>query len=76
VVLHGVEYIFFTASHVTKGHDGLAIECWRGNELVFDIFRNDHTLRLEVTFFEQNVPLELLEYAIPTARESLGEFAP
>ena len=76
MVVHGVEYTFFTASHVTKGHDGLAIECWRGNELVFDIFRNDHTLRFEVTFFEQNVPLELLEYAIPTARESLGEFAP
>lgn len=76
MVVRGVEYKFFTASHVTKEHDGLAIECWRGNDLVFDIFRNDQTLRFDVTLFEQDVPLELLEYAIPTARESLGEFAP
>lgn len=76
MVVHGIEYTFFTASHVTKGHDGLAIECWRGNDMVFEIFRNDETLRFEVTLFEQDVPLELLEYAIPTARESLGELAP
>lgn len=76
MVVHGVEYRFFTASHVTKAHDGLGIECWRGNDMVFEIFRNDKTLRFEVTLFEQDVPLELLEYAIPTARESLGEFAP
>lgn len=76
VVVHGVEYKFFTASSVKKGHDGLGIECWRGNDMVFEIFRNDETLRFEVTLFAQDVPLELLEYAIPTARESLGEFAP
>jgi hypothetical protein len=76
VLVHGVEYTFFTASHVTKGHDGLAIECWRGNDLVFDIFRNDETLRFEVTLFEQDVPLELFEHAIPIARASLGGFAP
>ena len=74
--VHGVQYTFFTASHVTKGHDGLALECWRGCDMVFEIFRNDETLRFEVTLFEQDVPLELLEYAIPTARKSLGEFAP
>lgn len=44
--------------------------------MVFEIFRNDETLRFEVSLFEQDVPLELLEYAIPTARESLGEYAP
>jgi hypothetical protein len=76
MVVHGVEYKFFTASHVTKGHDGLAIECWRGNDLIFDIFRNDERLRFEVTLFEQDLPLELFEYVIPTARKSLGEFAP
>ena len=76
MVVHGVEYKFFTASHVTKGHHGLGIECWRGNDMVFEIFRNDETLRFEVTLFEQDVPLELLEHAIPTARESLGDFCP
>jgi hypothetical protein len=76
VVVHGVEYEFLTASSVTKGHDGLGIECWRGNDMVFEIFRNDETLRFEVTLFEQDVPLELLEYAIQTARANLGEFSP
>jgi len=61
---------------VTKGHDGLGIECWRGNDMVFEIFRNDETLRFEVTLFEQDVPLELLQYAIQTARANLGEFSP
>ncbi|WP_106804581.1 hypothetical protein [Pseudomonas sp. S5D5] len=76
MVVHGVEYEFLTASSVTKGHDGLGIECWRGNDMVFEIFRNDETLRFEVTLFEQDVPLELLEYAIQTARANLGEFSP
>lgn len=76
MVVHGVEYEFLIASSVTKGHDGLGMECWRGNEMVLEVFRNDETLRFEVTMFEQDVPLELLEYAIPTARESLGEFSP
>ena len=76
MVVHGIEYTFFTASHVTKGHDGLGLECWRGSDMVFEIFRNDETLRLEVTLFEQDVPLELLEYAIQTARANLGEFSP
>lgn len=77
MVVHGVEYRFFRASSVVEGHDGLALECWRGdNGPVFEIFRNDETSRFEVTLFEQDVPLELLEYAISDAREQLGEFDP
>uniref|UniRef100_UPI003F58D3A1 hypothetical protein n=1 Tax=Pseudomonas helvetica TaxID=3136738 RepID=UPI003F58D3A1 len=75
--MNGVEYLFCCASSVIQGHDGLALECWRGNKgVVFEIFRNDETLRYEVTLFEQNVPLELLEYAIPIARARLGDFLP
>lgn len=76
MVVHGVEYEFLTASSVTKGHDGLGIECWRGNDMVFEIFRNDETLRFEVTLFEPSVPLELIEYAVQIARDSLGDFCP
>lgn len=74
--IHGVEYQFIRASSITKGHDGLGLECWRGSEEVFEIFRSDETLRFEVTLFEKDVPLELLEYAVPMARESLGDFVP
>ena len=77
MVVHGVEYRFCRASSVVEGRDGLALECWRGEKgPVFEIFRNDETLRFEVTLFEQDVPLELLEYAISDAREQLGEFDP
>ena len=74
--VNGVEYRFYCASSVIKGHDGLGLECWRGDDMIFEVFRNDETLRFEVTLFEQNVPLELLEYAVPIARKSLGEFVP
>jgi hypothetical protein len=77
VVVHGVEYRFCRASSVAEGHDGLALECWRGDQgAIFEIFRNDETLRFEVTLFVQDVPLELLEYAVPIARETLGDFDP
>ncbi|MBX8471522.1 hypothetical protein K5E37_20985 [Pseudomonas sp. RIT778] len=77
MVVHGIEYRFCRASSVVHGRDGLAWECWRGNAgPVFEIFRNDGSMRFEVTLFEQDVPLELLEFAIPIAREQLGDFDP
>jgi len=76
VVVHGVKYKFSTASSVTKGHDGLGLECWRGDDMVFEVVRNDETLRFEVTLFEQDVPLEFLSTQSQPARESLGEFVP
>lgn len=76
MIVHGVEYHFCTASCVTLGHDGLGLECTRGDQIIFEIFRNDETLRFEVTLFERDVPLELLEYAVPVARELLGDFDP
>lgn len=72
----GVEYCFVTASHVAGGRDGLALECWRGDDNVYEIFRNDASLRLEMTLLEEDVPFALLEYAIAIARESLGDFVP
>ena len=74
--LNGVGYQFVTASHVSGGRDGLALECWRDNDNVFEIFRNDATLMLEVTFFEPDVPFDLVEHAVKIARGSLGDFVP
>lgn len=76
MIVHGVEYRFCRASSVTEGHDGLGLECWRGDQIVFEIFRDDERLKFEVTLFEGDVPLELLEYAMPAARELLGDFMP
>ncbi|GFM87772.1 hypothetical protein PSCICO_31710 [Pseudomonas cichorii] len=74
MIVFGVEYRFGRASGVVAGHDGLALECLRGQNVVFEVFRNDETLRFEVTLFERDVPLELLEHAIPIARQELGDF--
>lgn len=76
MLIDGMEYRFEIASSVTPGHDGLGIECWRGGDMVFKVFRNDQTLKFEVTLFMQDVPLELLEEIIPTARARLGAFVP
>ncbi|NNA97382.1 hypothetical protein [Pseudomonas gessardii] len=77
MVVHGIEYRFCRSSSIVKGHDGLALECWEGDKAqMFEIFRNDETLRFEVTLFEPSVPLELIEYAVQIARDSLGEFCP
>lgn len=76
MIVHGVEYRFGRASSVVEGHDGLGFECFCGNRILFEIFRNDETLRFEVTLFARDVPLELLEYAVPAAREMLGDFMP
>jgi hypothetical protein len=72
----GIEYCFVTASHVAGGRDGLALECWRSNDIVFEIFRNDAALKLEVTLFEQDVPFDLVEHAVGIARSALSDFVP
>lgn len=76
MIVHGIEYAFCRASSVTEGHDGLGLECSRGDQIIFEIFRNDETLKFEVTLFERDVPLELLEYAVLAARNLLGDFMP
>ena len=77
MVVHGIEYRFCRALSIVIGHDGLPLECWEGERAqMFEIFRNDETLRFEVTLFEPSVPLELLEYAVQIARDSLGDFCP
>ncbi|NBF04689.1 hypothetical protein GV819_20615 [Pseudomonas sp. Fl5BN2] len=63
--VHGIEYKFYCASSAIKGHDGLGLECWESDKrMLFEIFRNDETLRYEVTLFEQ----ELLEREGPRRR--------
>lgn len=74
--VNGVEYRFIIASHVFSGRNGLALECWRDNDNVFEIFRNDAKFALEVTFFEPDVPFNLVAHAVRIAPESLGEFVP
>ena len=78
MIILGQEYRFLIASDVAR--DGLGLECYcniDGEEkLVLEIFRSDAKSCFEVSQFVNDLPLELYEFVISTAREKLGNFTP
>jgi len=76
--INGIEYRFQVASDVQR--DGLGLECYRTKnekeELVLEVFRNDSELKYVYSQFEQDLPLELIEYVVSISRKKLGEFVP
>ncbi|EMV7336362.1 hypothetical protein AADH20_001413 [Pseudomonas aeruginosa] len=71
--IEGIDYRLVFASDVNP-RDGLGLECWRGEQPLFEVFRDDAGRRFVVNLFGSDVPLELLEAIIPTARRELGDF--
>lgn len=71
--IEGIDYRLVFASDVNP-RDGLGLECWRGEQPLFEVFRDDVGRRFVVNLFASDVPLELLEAIIPTARRELGDF--
>ncbi|AKR44622.1 hypothetical protein [Methylophilus sp. TWE2] len=78
MIISGTEYTFLVASDADR--DGLSWECYcnfEGEEkLVLEVFRNDAKECFEVSPFVSELPLELYEYVIATAREKLGVIKP
>ncbi|BEV07756.1 hypothetical protein [Methylophilus sp. DW102] len=78
MIISGTKYTFLVASDTER--DGLGWECYcnvEGEEkLVLEVFRNDAKECFEVSQFVSELPLELYEYVIATAREKLGAFKP
>lgn len=64
--IEGIDYRLVFASDVNP-RDGLGLECWRGEQPLFEVFRDDAGRRFVVNLFASDVPLELLEAIIPTA---------
>ncbi|MBD9632713.1 MULTISPECIES: hypothetical protein [Pseudomonadaceae] len=75
MLINGIEYRIQFASDVNP-RDGLGLECWADNVPILEIFRDDRNQRYVVNLFQQDVPLEILEALIPTARKELGDFMP
>ncbi|MGB1296859.1 MAG: hypothetical protein ACPG8A_01230 [Psychrobium sp.] len=52
------------ASDVSDGRDGIGIELYYSGSLLLEIFRNDSKRTHEVTLHQQDVPLNVVHYAI------------
>ncbi|MEM9538471.1 MAG: hypothetical protein AAGA60_03055 [Cyanobacteria bacterium P01_E01_bin.42] len=51
--------------------DGIGVEIYIHNELVVEIFRDDMKQTREVTLYQKNVPLELVEKSIQIFRKEI-----
>lgn len=71
--IEGIDYRLVFASDVNP-RDGLGLECWRGEQPLFEVFRDDAGRRFVVNLFASDVPLELLEAIIPTAVANSATF--
>ncbi len=60
--IEGIDYRLVFASDVNP-RDGLGLECWRGEQPLFEVFRDDAGRRFVVNLFASDVPLELLDPA-------------
>lgn len=60
--------LIFTETHL---RDGIGIEYYLGQKLIVEIFRNDEKSKTEVTLFEKEVSLEILEDAIKDYKKAI-----
>ena len=57
------------ASDVSR--DGIGIEVYRNDELLLEIFRNDHKKERIVTIYKKEVSLDLIEESIITFKKEI-----
>ncbi|MGB0835217.1 MAG: hypothetical protein ACPGR2_11915 [Psychrobium sp.] len=60
--LQGIELII--ASDVSDGRDGIGIELYYLGNLLLEIFRDDSKRTHEVTLHQQDISLNIVQYAI------------
>jgi hypothetical protein len=58
------------ASDVNE-RDGIGVEIYRDDKLVIDIFRDDTKRTRTVTFYQQNISLELIEESIQIFKKEI-----
>jgi hypothetical protein len=62
---------FVVASDVSD-RDGKGVEVYRGTQLLVEVFRDDSKKAREVTLWQKDVPLEVVEEAIAIFRREVG----
>jgi len=68
----GNDYYYVIGSDLVR--DGMYVEVSEGSgapEVVMEVFYSDVTHAMSVTLYKQDVPLEMVEWAIAAARERL-----
>ncbi|SFS48898.1 hypothetical protein [Sphingobacterium wenxiniae] len=59
------------ASDVSGDRDGIGVEIYRDNKIIMEIFRDDTKRTRTVTFFQQDISLDLLEESIQTFKKEI-----
>ena len=76
MIINGREYLFQFASDIVR--NGLGLECYTTDgstsTVHLEVFRNDSKECFTYTQWTPDLPLELIEHVISTARKDLGEF--
>ena len=54
------------------GRDGIGVEIYSGEEMVLEVFRDD-TKKNEVTLYQRDLDLELVEQAIALFRKEIPQ---
>lgn len=57
----------------TGGRDGIGVEIYVNNNMVMEIFREDTKKKREVTLFQDELDLELVEQAITLFKAEIPE---
>lgn len=64
------QYEFIIATDVSS-RDGIGIEIWKDNQLLFDIFRDDSKKTKVVTIYNGPVPVDLMEESIKRFKKEI-----
>ena len=59
------------ASDVSGDRDGIGVEIYRDEKIIMEIFRDDTKRTRTVTFFQQDISLDLLEESIQTFKKEI-----
>ena len=71
VVALDEEYKVTIASDVGDGRDGIGIEVYYKNRWLLEVFRDDSKRTKEVTLFEKDVPLDIVEERIKIFKKEI-----
>lgn len=65
------EYEVTIASDVSNGRDGIGVEVYFKGVLIIEIFRDDTKKSREVTTYEKDIPLEVIEASIELFKKEI-----
>lgn len=65
------EYEATIASDVSNGRDGIGVEIYFKGKLILEIFRDDTKKSREVTAYDKDVPLEVVEASIELFKKEI-----